>query len=163
MTHILLAQQYIGKEEKPNNGGFKDTQMEADMIKYGAFQKWMPWCCCFARMIFMKAYPEKAAIYKTVLFPGTRQTFDTLKAKGYTISQKPVLGALVLWATYRSGIQQPTGHAGIVSEVLEDGTFKSIEGNGSANGSRNGDRVVEHHRTLDLKPNGLNILGFISI
>ena len=163
MTHILLASQYIGKEETPNNSGFKDKQFEADMIKFGAWQKGFPWCCCFARMIFMKAYPEKASIYKTVLFPGTRQTFDTLKAKGYSCLPVPVVGALVLWATYRSGIQQSTGHAGIVTEVFEDGTFKTIEGNGSANGSRNGDRVVEHVRDLKIKPNGLNVLGFFKI
>jgi len=136
MTHILLAKQYVGKEETSNNSGFKDKVMEADMIKYGAFQKGMPWCCCFARMIFMKSYPEKESIYKTVLFPGTRQTFDTLKAKGYSPVPVPFIGALVLWSTYRSGIQQSTGHAGIVTDINTDGTFKTIEGNGSANGSR---------------------------
>jgi len=163
MTQILIAQQYIGQKEKPANSGFIDPKFEADMIKFGAWQKSFPWCACFVRMIMIKAYPEKASIYKTVLFPGTRQTFYTLKEKGYTISQKPIVGAIALWATYRSGIQQSTGHAGFVTEVLEGDQFKTIEGNSAANGSRNGDRVVEHTRNLQIKPNGLNILGFIEL
>jgi hypothetical protein len=163
MTHILLAQQYIGKEEKPNNSGFKDSKFEADMIKYGGWQKGFAWCSCFVRMIFIKSYPEKADSYKKMISPSTRMTYNNLMGFGYTCFQKPFVGALVLWATYRSGIQQPTGHAAIVTDVNEDGTFKTIEGNGSSSGSRNGDRVVEHTRSLKLTPNGLNILGFFKI
>jgi hypothetical protein len=55
------------------------------------------------------------------------------------------------------------GHAGIVSEVLSDSEFKSIEGNTSTQGSRNGDRVAENPRNTKVKPNGLNVLGFIKI
>lgn len=163
MTHILIASQYIGKKEKPNNSGFEDPKFEADMVKFGAWQKGFAWCACFCRMVFIKSYPEKSESYKKIISPSTRTTYNNLMGFGYTCFQKPSVGALVLWATYRSGIQQPTGHAAIVTEVNEDGTFKTIEGNGSANGSRNGDRVVEHTRNLDLKPNGLNILGFFKI
>lgn len=170
MKHLLLAKQYVGKKETENNSGFEDKKFEADMIKFGAWQgpsngkKGFPWCACFVRMIMMKSYPEKASIFKTVLFPGTRQTFDTLKAKGYGVFRLPVVGSIAIWANYRSGIQQANGHAAFVTEVFEDGTFKTIEGNGSANGSRNGDRVVEHTRKIRIgEPNGLNILGFIQL
>jgi hypothetical protein len=163
MKHLLLAKQYIGKLEKAGNSGFEDSKFEADMIKFGAWQSGFAWCACFVRMIMIKSYPEKASIYKTILFPGTRQTFESLKAKGYTISQKPIVGSLALWANYVSGRDTGKGHAAFVTEVLEDGKFKTIEGNGSDNGSRNGDRVVEHVRGLEVKPNGLNILGFIEI
>jgi len=163
MKHILLASQYIGKKEKPGNSGFEDSKFEEDMVKYGAWQKGYAWCCCFARMIFIKSYPETIALYKKLLNPSTRTTYNNLIAAGYKSNQKPIAGSLALWAQYRSGIQQQTGHAAIVTEVLEDGKFKTIEGNGSANGSRNGDRVVEHVRGLEIKPNGLNILGFFEI
>jgi len=46
--------------------------------------------------------------------------------------------------------------------VLLDGTFISIEGNGSENGSREGVSVVEKHRKPDFKrKNGLRVIGFI--
>lgn len=163
MKHILLASQYIGKEENPNNSGFKDSQFEADMVKFGAWQSGFAWCCCFVRMIFIKSYPETTALYKKLLSPSTRTTYNNLIAAGYKANKSPIAGSVVLLASYRSGIQQPTGHAAIVTEVLENGSFKTIEGNGSANGSRNGDHVVEHVRGLDIKPNGLNILGFFEI
>lgn len=163
MNQIEIAKKYIGKKEKLGNSGFEDPEFERDMIAQGAWQKGFAWCACFARMVFIKAYPEKASIYKKLLSPSTRTTYDNLKGNGYPCLPIPVIGALVVWATYRSGIKQSTGHAAIVTEVFDNGTFKTIEGNGSENGSRNGDRVVEHVRTLDRKPNGLNVLGFFQI
>lgn len=163
MTHILLASQYIGKKEKSGNSGFEDSKFEADMVKYGAWEKGFPWCACFLRMIFIKAYPEKSLSYKKMISPSTRETYNNLMGFGYTCFQNPSVGAVVIWANYSSGIAQLTGHIGIVTEVLEDGTFKTIEGNTNDSGSRNGDRVAEQHRTLRRKPNGLNVLGFFKI
>lgn len=163
MTHILLASQYLGKKEKPGNSGFEDSKFQSDMTKFGAWQVGFPWCACFLRMIYIKAYPEKATSYKKMISPSTRQTFDNLMGFGYTCFQKPSVGSVVIWANYRSGIKQLTGHIGIVTEVLEDGTFKTIEGNTNNFGSRNGDRVAEQTRGFRVTHNGLNILGFFNI
>ena len=162
MNIIETARQYIGQLEKPNNSGFQDPQFEADMIKFGEWQKGFSWCACFAEMCFRKAYPERQDL--AALFdPSTRRTFANFTKAGFNISQKPVLGSLVIWANYKNSIKEWTGHAGIVSDVLGENAFKSIEGNTSAQGSRNGDRVAEHNRTTAIKANGLNVLGFIEI
>lgn len=163
MTHITLAKQYLGKKEKPNNSGFEDPAFEADMKNFG---EWLPtyaWCACFCQMIFRKSYPEKSDALKKLFDPSTRKTFENFKAAKYTISQKPIVGALVIWASYVGGKMQWTGHAGIVTEIVNDNVFKSIEGNTSGAGSRNGDRVNENTRTLSVKSNGLNVMGFIQI
>jgi len=163
MEQIALSKTYIGKKEKPKNSGFYDSEFESDMIKLGEWQTGFAWCACFAQMIFRKVYPEKTEVLRKLFSPSTRDTFTNFKAAGYTITQKPMVGSLVIWASYKGGKMLPTGHAGIVSEVINEKVFKSVEGNTAAGGSRNGDRVAEHTRTTDIKPNGLNVMGFIQI
>lgn len=163
MTPIEIARQYLGKLEKPNNSGFQDPEFEADMKALGKWQPGFSWCACFMAMVFMKAYPEREDL-KSLFNPSTRKTFENFKKAGFRISQTPVLGSLVIWATYKNGVQEWTGHAGIVSGVFLSGLrFKSIEGNTSGQGSRNGDRVAEHERTTAVKRDGLNVLGFVII
>lgn len=163
MRQIDLAREYLGKKEKPKNSGFEDPEFEADMIKFGEWQKGYPWCACFAQMIFRKAYPEKNDVLRKLFSPSTRDTINNFKAAGYKIYAKPSVGALVIWASYVGGKMQSTGHAGIVTEVINENNFKSIEGNTSGAGSRNGDRVAENPRNLSVKSTGLNVMGFIEI
>jgi len=163
MTPSQVARTYIGKLEKPGNSGFQDTNFEMEMKHFG---EWMPgysWCACFAQLCFHYAYPEKAAIIKKLFDPSTRKTFMNLKEAGYKVSQDPILDSLVIWGDYENGVLTWQGHAGVVSEVINSKTFKSIEGNTSGGGSRNGDRVFEHVRNTLIKPSGLNVLGFIVI
>lgn len=70
----------------------------------------------------------------------------------------PAVNAIVIWQ--KAGT--PYGHTGIVTEVLADGTFRTIEGNTSVRSGteREGDGIGEKMRSL--KPmGGLEILGFI--
>lgn len=163
MKQVEIARQYLGKREKSGNSGFEDASMEADMKKFGEWQITFAWCCCFAQMVFRKAFPEKSDALKKLFDPSTRTTFDNFKKAGYTISQKPVVGSLVIWATYNKGKREWTGHAGICSTAIDDVNFKAIEGNGSVSKSRNGDRVVENARDTKIKSTGLNVMGFIII
>ena len=65
---------------------------------------------------------------------------------------------------YEEGKAVWTGHCGVVSEVINETTFKSIEGNTSGSGSRNGDGVYELTRTIKKEvQNGLKVIGFIEI
>lgn len=163
MKQIDLARTYIGKKEKSSNSGFEDPLFEEDMIKFGEWQKGYSWCACFAQMIFRKSFPEKSDQLKKLFDPSTHQTFENFKAANYKITQKPSPGQLVIWARYKAGVALWTGHAGIVSEVINENFFKAIEGNTAASGSSNGDRVAENKRNLSVKSNGLNVLGFIEI
>lgn len=165
MEAIELAKTYIGKKEKSANSGFEDPTFEADMRKYGEWIPPYPWCACFMQMVFRKAYPDKSEDLRKLFDPSTRATFINFQKAGYTISQTPFEGALVIWALYSGGVRDPQGrgHAGLVVELLGGDKFASIEGNGSTAGSRNGDRVVEHDRDTKVKPSGLNVLGFIKV
>jgi hypothetical protein len=156
---IETARAYINKKEKPGNSGFEDAEFEKEMIAIG-WEKGMSWCALFAKMIFNKAKP---GAYTLLFNPGAVKTFNNFRAHKYQISNKPVLGSLVIWQDYKNGIADWHGHAGIVSGVIDDHTFMSIEGNTSGGGSRNGDRVFEHTRKIEVKKNGLNVLGFVII
>lgn len=165
MNPIDLARTYINKKEKPNNSGFEDPEFEKDMIAVG-WEKGMSWCALFQKMIFNKAYQFSSATNgKFILLfnPGAVKTFNNFKSNKFQISNKPVLGSLVIWQDYKNGVAQWQGHAGIVSGVIDDHNFTSIEGNTSGGGSRNGDRVYEHTRKVEVKANGLNVLGFVIV
>jgi hypothetical protein len=164
MIQIDIARLYLNKKEKPGNSGFEDPQFEADMVSFGEWVKGYSWCACFMQMVFRKAYPDRAGEFKKLFDPSTRKTFDNFKAAGYSVLQTPVLGSLVIWSEYANGKATYLGHAGLVTKVIDKQTFTSIEGNTSGgSGSRNGDRVFEHTRNLTVKPNGLNVLGFIVV
>lgn len=161
MKIIDIARTYIGKKEKPGNSGFEDPVFEKEMIARG-WEKGFSWCALFAELVTSKAYPEEKAMLQ-LFNAGAVKTFERFQAAGFKISNKPELGSLVIWQHYKDGKSIWQGHVGIVSEVINDTTFKSIEGNGSAGGSSNGDRVVEKLRTTAVKRNGLNIKGFITL
>lgn len=160
MKILIIGRTYLNKKEKPNNSGFEDNAFEVEMVNEG-WQKGWAWCAIFTKLLAKKAYPEKADEFNKLFTPGAVATFNNFKKAGYKISTKPVLGALVIWQKYVEGKPDWRGHAGICSEVINDTTFKAIEGNTSFVGSRNGDRVWEHTRTTEKNNNGLNVLGFV--
>lgn len=160
MGIVEVAKQDLGKVEKPNNGGFIDPVLEKEMIEVG-WQKGFAWCALISERWAKKAFPEKFADLNRLFSASAVETFVNFKKAGYTISQTPVLGALVIWRKYNDGQPSWQGHAGIVSEVISPTQFKSIEGNGSVKGSREGTTVVEQTRKLAKLDTGLNVMGFI--
>lgn len=161
MQKILeIAKKDLGKVEKPGNGGFKDPQLEKDMIAVG-FQKGFAWCALISEKWAKQAYPSKAAEFDRLFSASAVTTFRNFQKAGYQISKTPVAGALVIWQRHKNGVKSWQGHAGIVSEVISDSEFKSIEGNGSVKGSRDGTTVVEVRRRIVKLDTGLNVLGFI--
>lgn len=163
MSPSEIARTYIGKLEKPNNSGFQDADFEKEMKDLGEWQKGFSWCACFSQLCFRKAFPDRSAELKNLFDPSTRTTLENFKKAKYVISLTPLKNSLVIWGDYEGGKLTWRGHAGVVSEVIDKNTFKSIEGNTSGGGSRNGDRVWEHIRTKSIKATGLNVLGFVVI
>lgn len=161
MKVVDLAKLYVGYKEKPGNSGFVDHEFEIDMINEG-WKKGDSWCATFTKLIFTKANPENTDL-KKLFTPGAVQTFENFKAAHYPILQKPVIGALVIWQHYKEGVAEWHGHAGIVTEVVSDKFFKTVEGNTNNDGSSNGDGVYERVRSTDIKKSGLRILGFVVI
>jgi hypothetical protein len=159
MKIVDIARTYVGKKEIPQNAGFVDQTLENEMLKCG-WQKGFAWCAIIAKLWAKKAYPDNKDLDR--LFSASAvQTFNNFKRAGYEISEKPVLGSIVIWQRYKDGQRTWQGHAGVVSQVISDKEFKSIEGNSSPIGSREGDRVVENPRVISKKETGLNVLGFI--
>jgi len=157
------ARLYVGKKEKPGNSGFQDPEFEKDIKTLGEWAPPMSWCCCFQQMLFRKSLPEKSDELKKLFDPSAVQTYNNFKAAHYPILHKPVIGALVIWQRYKDGIAEWHGHAGIVTEVVSEKFFKTIEGNTNNDGSDNGDGVYEKVRSTDIKKTGLNVLGFVVI
>jgi hypothetical protein len=159
---VQVAKKYLGKEEKPSNTGWKDSEFERRMKEVG----WLmgqAWCAYFVELSFKEAYPEEYKKLERCFDASAVKTFQKFKEAGYPISQTPVVGSIVVWQTQKSGKPHWTGHAAVCSEVIDDKTFKSIEGNTSASGSREGYIVAEKLRKIQKVTNGLQVLGFIKL
>jgi hypothetical protein len=159
---VQIAKSYIGKTEISGNKGFTDKKFEKRMKDTGWYSG-LSWCAFFSELVWKEAYAESSELVKKLdkLFSGSATTtyknFDL--AVDFKVSPKPVPGALAVWR-YGNGWQ---GHIGVVTEVLNDGTFKCVEGNTNDVGGREGYIVAEKHRKL-VKPyqaKGLNLVGFV--
>jgi hypothetical protein len=159
---VEIAKGYIGQKEKPGNSGFLDPVFEKKMIKVG-FQKGFAWCALATKLCAIEAYPEKAAEFMKLFSPSAVTTFYNLQKAGYKVSNSPSVGAIVVWQRYNAGKKSWQGHVGIVSEVPDRLTFKAIEGNTNAAGSREGEVMAEKLRKLGFVQTGLNVLGFITL
>ena len=163
MNIIDVARKDIGKKEKPNNSGFHDRQLELDMLAVGWQPGWA-WCACILEKWAWEAYPERKDKIKGLFVASAVNTFRNLVNAGFEKYDVPVEGSLVFWQKYEDGKAQWTGHTGVVSEVISETTFKSIEGNTSNSGSRNGDGVYELTRTVKKEVHdGLKVIGFIKV
>lgn len=163
-TILAVAKKYIGETEKPSNMGFNSKVFEEKMLEVG-FQKTQAWCSYFAELVWKEAYrllkKEHVVINLDKYFSASAtKTFANFSAAPMvTVSDVPVEGALVIWKKGSTWM----GHVGIVSKVNADESFETIEGNGNDKGGREGYKVVEMFRKLELAPSktGMYILGFV--
>jgi CHAP domain-containing protein len=163
MTLVDAARLDIGKKEKPGNLGFQDPKHEKELLAVGWQPGWA-WCAGQVEAWVWKAFPQKKEAVKGLFVPSAVNTFRNLVKAGYKSSMIPTVGAIVFWQKMDEGKALWQGHTGVVCEVLDDTNFKSIEGNTSNNGSRNGDGVYMLSRKV--KPdvqNGLKVIGFVTI
>lgn len=154
------AKKYIGKTEILGNKGFKDPAFEAEMIEEG-WHNGYAWCMLFCRVVFVNCYPEKSAELRKLFVPGVLNTFRNLRDAAYPVGNLPQIDSLVIWAQVKNGKQTGFGHAGIVSALTQDG-FKSIEGNTSSPGVREGWIVAENAHKLN-STGSLKLLGFVTV
>lgn len=155
MKQIEIAKKYIGQKEGANND-FDETTPLGKILKEAGHKDGEAWCCYFTEAVFVETF-------RALFSASTIQTFENFKKAGYEISDVPKVGYLVIWQRYKEGKPVWQGHAGVVSSVNADGTFKTIEGNTNSAGSREGDSVQEKVRQNIRTENGLNVLGFIKI
>lgn len=172
MKAIETARRFVGEKEKTGNSGFNNLELQTIMSAAG-HKKGEAWCAYFAEAMFVKAYPELEGVLREFFSGSCVRSFknfrDGVKTKSgvkkapFNITKTPVAGSLVLWQRFRDGQPTGLGHAGIVSEVVSETLFKSIEGNTNSTGSREGDSVQIKSRTTSWTQNGLNVMGFIII
>jgi hypothetical protein len=163
MSIIGVARKDLGKKEKPGNTGFQDAEHEKRLLAVG-WQRGWAWCACQLEAWAWEAYPEKKEQIKGLFVASAVNTFRNLVQAGFKKHDIPKAGTFVFWQKYEDGKAAWTGHCGVVSSVINETTFKSIEGNTSNSGSRNGDGVYELTRTVkkDVQ-DGLKVIGFIEI
>ena len=166
MSPSEVAKKYLGKTEKPGNQGFHDVEFERRMKEVG-FSKGQAWCAYWVELIFKESYPELSKKLDTYFNASTVKTFQNFKEAGYTISSTPLKDSLVVWQTQRNGKPHWTGHCAVVTDVIDETTFYSIEGNTIPDNKTGSSRecyiVAKKLRKVRKVKNGLQVLGFIKI
>lgn len=157
------AKLYLGQKEILGNKGFQDKEFQSEMIEEG-FQKGYAWCMLFCRVVYVNCYPEKIKELRKLFVPGVLNTYRNCKDAAYPIGELPQIDSMAIWAQVKEGKQTGFGHAGIVSGLVENG-FKSIEGNTSGEGVREGWLVNENTHKIAEKNriNGLRLIGFVHV
>lgn len=154
-----IAKSYLGQDEKPGNAGFIDPVFDKKMRAAG-FYTGAPWCGFFALLVWKEAGENTA-----LLSPSSYQIIQKASKAG-NWHAKPVPGAVVVWATFKNGKRQKTGHIGIVTDVDENGiNYATVEGNTTDKGGREGVTVAVRFRQLTPDKwetnNGLRLMGFM--
>ena len=159
---LAAAHSILGQKEEPGNSGFKDKTFQLRMQQCG-WSKGESWCAYTAELIWKTGFGKdhKRFAELDTLFSGSAvKTFENFaKSLNFLHGDHPKPGALVVW---RHG-NTWQGHIGVVTEVMNDNQFKSIEGNTNAAGGREGIEVAEKIRKVGqpFTSSGLNIIGFI--
>lgn len=155
---VLVSRKYIGQTEKPGNSGFTDAEFEKRMKACG-WAKGQAWCAYFCELVCREAYQGKDEELKLLFSPSAVITYENFKNAG-RVSDTPTPGSLAVWRYGKTW----QGHIGVVTEILSENFFKTIEGNTNAIGGREGYIVAEKTRKLKqpYSAKGLNLIGFIN-
>lgn len=160
MSVIEVAKKYLGESELKGNVFTEDTEL-GRRLKESGHSDGEAWCAYFAEAVFCEAFPEKEKAFRRMFSAGAVKTIENFRRNGYTVFQSPQPGMLVIWQHYDKGKPSWQGHAGIVVDVLPNGTFVTVEGNTTAAGSREGTSVQIKTRSLKAVATGLNVIGFV--
>lgn len=158
LNPFLTSSGFKGQLEKlvrgAKNKGFQNSSFEAMMKKVG-WRNGEAWCMYFCKLVYMQFYSfDRDFIAKnfTGSSQGTPDNIIQLNRKGdnkYVFIDKdtPQIGDIFILKNNDRSYQ---GHAGIVTEVLNNNLVKTIEGNTNLGGSREGDGVFELTRTMEV-------------
>lgn len=158
---VFEAQRWVGLKEVGGNNRGQVVEMFQKAVDGKASGE--AWCLAFVQFCIQMVDKEydfvrqmkasKAAVF------GTEHCLTLWNKSGEGQKKKsPEVGTIVLW---RHG-DTTNGHAGIVTELLQNGEFKTVEGNtGDGKGVvREGDGVFERVRSVN-GAGSMKVLGFI--
>lgn len=121
--------------------GHNDGVAVEKYLKSVGLGKGYAWCMAFVYWCFKEAAKKLGLENPLLQTGGVQVCWESKKGTRTTV---PSIGAQ-FFIIHANG----TGHTGICgSELKEDGTFNTIEGNSNNNGSREGTTVVRHQRKL---------------
>lgn len=142
---IDVSASYLHVVEIGKNERFNDEEYQRKLAKIG----WKPgyaWCMFDAKLMWLEVY-RNTTMYNEVnkvLTGGVVVSYRRAKeSELIKVQQKPVIGGIVCWSTGNG-----RGHAGIITHIVDDFTVKTIEGNTSRAGVRDGDKRMVKHRKL---------------
>jgi len=154
---------FIGQEEILGNLGFKDSEFQ-DYMETVGWEEAQAWCAYFAELVWKLAYAEIDSTYINILdklFSGSAvATYGNFSKSDFGTSMEAGIGDVVIWQKYKHGKPHWSGHAGIVVDIINDDTYKTVEGNTNDKGGREGYIVSE--KECDYNNRGtLRLKGFI--
>ena len=165
---VKQALKYVGERELKGNSGFENEVFWMKMEAVG-FDPGEAWCALFTELIWREAYGQYNSLHdhelEKLFSDSAVQTFNNFrKTTGWRTSKEPDAGDIVIWQMYKDGEAHWSGHAGIVTKVLNK-DFDTVEGNTNASGGREGVEVAIKRRIIDFDKNqdthGLVLKGFI--
>lgn len=162
---VRIALSYVGIKEISGNKGWENKAFQQKMVDMG-WGLGQAWCSYFGELVWKEAYAGQKDVVKMLdrLFSASATaTYANFQGSQYfQVTKKPEAGALAIW---RYGMDWK-GHLAVVTVPLSN-KFETAEGNGNAEGGREGLEVVNKKgakaRALDftVKAKGLNLLGFV--
>jgi hypothetical protein len=167
MSVIDIAKKYIGIEELPQNSGWSDQAFQKKMEEVG-WQKTQAYCSYFCELCYKEANQKEWWKLEKLFHGSAVQTLKNFKAAGYQILDKPFVGGLVIYQTYKGGKPDWTGHAAICFEVIDDVWYRTYDANTTPDGKtgdqRNGYIITPKKKKLKKDvTDGLRFIGCIKI
>lgn len=135
---VLVAKKYLGVKEIPGNMGFYD-KVFAVKAKRAGFQNGYAWCMITVEVVVVEAIEnlekrlnkDLSALKKDTeseITPSTVGTWNNFKESVFwqRFTENPQVGDIVIFVNTKN---RALGHAGVITGVLANGYFKSVEGN----------------------------------
>jgi hypothetical protein len=164
MKLIEAARQFKGMKENPGNN-FDPKSPLGIMLAKAGHKAGEAWCVYFVEGCAYIAFPNREAEIAKLFSANAVQCYRNLVSAGFPVTSYPVPGAIGFMQRYKGGLPQSTGHAFLVDIVNPTGSCLTLEGNSNEHGARETDEghVAANNRKPGFEPDGLNIIGFVTL
>ena len=155
LSLVEVATKYIGIKESTNHNDGPEVEMFQKAVDGKAQGE--SWCMAFCQFCLQQV--EQIENIRSNVFHSEHCLTVWNKTDKTLHSNKPEPGYIVIW---QHG-DTTQGHTGIVTDVVDDNHFGTIEGN-TADGSgvvRDGDGVYRRTRSI-VGAGSMKVLGFIN-
>mgnify|MGYP001167292155 FL=1 len=142
---IKQAKKYLGEQEVPKLSN-RSLKIDYWLVEAGV-PVGNPWCAAFITMMGRQALGTAWPVTNTASVQRMVDWAKTLIAAGVWVDTPQKGDLFVLYFDSLSRY----GHVGLVTEVLNNGSFKTIEGNTNSDGSRDGYGVFEREHKQNAK------------